>query len=281
MEIVELHNDALLELPDDELLPYLTRIKADGVREILLSIWTTELSDPMGVIAGKKPLLQNADPAKIPRIRLHIEDAWFLTPENIDGFIALRPFSVGLTWNHKNAIAGGADSNGGITKWGREVIKKLESAGIQIDTAHLNRRSFGQFTKITARPILCTHTACDAVHRHRRNLTDRQIKTIIASKGLIGVCFVPKFLGGDVAEHIVHLLSFPGAERHIAIGTDFYGTAELPAELKDYKDFAGLKRILKRRGIDGETIGRILHTNVYEFSRNCRKIKPDTAHPSR
>jgi microsomal dipeptidase-like Zn-dependent dipeptidase len=255
MSIIDLHNDALLELPEDQLPTYLRDAKDAGVTEILLSVWTTELHNPMAEIAEKAAIIKNLN-ADIPICRLHIEDAWFLTKDNIDAFIALRPYSVGLTWNGENNLAGGAESNGGLTEWGRTVIKRLEAANIQIDTAHLNRASFYQFAKVTTRPILCTHTAFDRVHRHRRNLTDRQIRAIIGSNGLVGLAFVPKFLGrAGIMKHISYFTEKFGAG-HIALGTDFYGTAELPARLKDYKDIYDLDIKYKEE---------ILHKNAYAF----------------
>jgi microsomal dipeptidase-like Zn-dependent dipeptidase len=176
MQLFDLHNDALLELPQKDLAGYLKR--QDHGTKILLSVWTTELTDPMKVICERAALIKNR-----PNCLLHIEDAWFLTPENIDGFIALHPVTVGLSWNGKNALCGGALSAGGITKWGYTVIEKLERAGIQIDTAHLNRKSFWQFAKATKRPIFCSHTCFNAVNAHPRNLTDNQVKKIITANG--------------------------------------------------------------------------------------------------
>ena len=136
--MIDLHNDALLKLPPQKLLPYLRRAKAAGVDEIWLSVWTTELKDPLAVITKKQTILnQIAGDPEYPLCRLHIEDAWFATPDNIDKLIVLHPHSVGLTWNAANNLAGGAHSKSGITPWGYQVIKRLEAAGIQIDTAHL------------------------------------------------------------------------------------------------------------------------------------------------
>lgn len=242
--MIDLHNDALLELPANKLLPYLREAKLHGVDEIWLSVWTTELKDPLSIIAKKRTLLNKiAGNPKYPTCRLHIEDAWFLTMENIDKLIALHPHSVGLTWNHANDLAGGAHSKVGITPLGYQVIKRLEASSIQIDTAHLNRRSFWQFTKVTTRPLICTHTALNAVHQHPRNLTNRQIRTIIKSGGLIGLALVPKFLTEtttscvfkSLINHILYYHNkFPNHTLHW--GTDFYGTQYLPQGIKNYQD---------------------------------------------
>lgn len=246
MNMIDLHNDALLELPEKKLLPYLAKAKSDGVTEIWLAVWTTKLKNPLGTIKRKQAILRKiaGDPT-YPLCHLHIEDAWFLTPENLEAFIKLHPHSVGLTWNDANCLAGGAHSKQGITTFGYQVITQLERAGIQIDTAHLNRKSFWQFTKVTTRSLLCTHTAFAAVHRHPRNLTHRQIKAIIASGGLVGLCLVPKFLSNnttscgfhDIIEHISYFRKHFGTQS-LRLGTDFYGTETLPYGVKDYANLA-------------------------------------------
>lgn len=246
--MIDLHNDALLELPCEQLLPYLRQAKAFGCNEIWLSVWTTELNKPLSIIAEKKKILdQIAGNPTYPICHLHIEDAWFLTPDNIQQLIALKPHSVGLTWNATNCLAGGSESHQGITAWGYQAIKQLEFAGIQIDTAHLNRRSFWQFVRVTSRPLICTHTAFARVHRHQRNLTHRQIQTIVNSGGMIGLALVPKFLTKNtlsctVYDLIKHITYF---KRHFPLtnlnwGTDFYGTDLLPKNINGYRDIIHL-----------------------------------------
>ena len=55
--MIDLHNDALLELPTNKLLPYLRQAKNQGVNEIWLSVWTTELKDPLTTISKKRAVL--------------------------------------------------------------------------------------------------------------------------------------------------------------------------------------------------------------------------------
>lgn len=246
--MIDLHNDALLVLPPEELLAYLRQAKIDGVDEIWLSVWTTELADPLAVITEKKAVLDKiADDPQYPVCRLHIEDAWFLTPDNLAQLIDLKPHSVGLTWNAANNLAGGAHSHGKITKFGYQVIQELESADIQIDTAHLNRCSFWQFTRVTTRPLVCTHTAFHAVHRHPRNLTNHQIRAIIKSGGTIGLALVPKFLtkhttSCDIYDLIKHISYFKRNFKTAKLnwGTDFCGTEQLPIGISQYADLNNL-----------------------------------------
>ena len=275
--MIDLHNDALLALPPAKLRTYLQQAKCDGVTEIWLSVWTTRLPDPITTIKAKKRLLDKlaGDPA-YPVCRLHIEDAWFLTTENLDDFIKLQPHSVGLTWNAANALAGGAHSHRGITPWGRQVIAALESAGIQIDTAHLNRRSFYQFARITTRPMVCTHTALNAIHRHPRNLTNRQIRTIVKSGGTVGLCLVPDFLTSnttycgfyDYLKHYLYFIKHFGRE-HLRIGTDFCGTDTLPDGLDNYRALQGLENA---QIIGSSVLRRPLIAYQFGNSSACKRV---------
>ncbi len=261
MVMIDLHNDALLKLPQSKLLPYLKNAKRAGFDEIWLSVWTTELYDPLKTITQKKAILDSiADDPAYPVCRLHIEDGWFITAENLPKLIKLHPHSVGLTWNDKNNLASGAHSRGGITPFGYRVIKKLEAANIQIDTAHLNRRSFWEFARVTTRPLICTHTAFHAVHHHARNLTNRQVRAIIQSGGMVGLALVPRFLTRDhiscdiydLIKHISHFKRrFPCAKLHW--GTDFYGTEQLPAHIKSYTE---IRHLLSAQIIGKSVLGQ-------------------------
>ncbi|MDR0384070.1 MAG: membrane dipeptidase [Christensenellaceae bacterium] len=240
MEIFDLHNDGYdKDLKDKD--------------KILISIWTTELLNPMQTIK------QYRDKIKY----LHIEDAHFLTPENIEEFIRLKPITVGLTWNYDNCLV----QNGHFTKWGKEVVKKLEINDIQIDTAHLPRTAFYEFIKLTKNPLLCTHTAFYGIRRHKRNLTDKQIKIIIKSKGLIGLCLVPQFLTSkvdscdekDILKHYLYYKQFDPDLECFAFGTDFNGTKQLPSGIEDYD---ALSRFIRKYKIK---------TQDFNHRRNARK----------
>jgi len=264
MRLVDLHNDAITSLSPKCFSKYIKRAKKVGVETMLVSVWTTEMQNPLERIREYKKLLGEG-------LLLHIEDAWFLNIDNIEELINLRPFSVGLTWNKNNNLAGGAYDNGGLTPLGRAIVKKLVANGIHIDLAHLNRKSFFQVAKLLkGQKLLCTHTCFDEVHPHLRNLNRKQIQTIVDSGGLIGLTLVSDFLGaGDVWGHIKYFLDNFG-EDNLAIGTDFFGTTNLPKNLKRYKDFRRFKKFLASKGLTDSTINKIYHINYHDFQRTDR-----------
>ena len=272
--LFDLHNDALTFLSPRKFLKYLKASAANNVT-FLASIWTTEMREPMSEIQVRYPVTPCGVPPlylKGEFLRWHIEDLWFVTAENIDELIALRPFSVGLTWNKNNNLAGGALAGGGLTDFGAVVVKKLDAAGILIDLAHLNKTSFYQVAEILAnQKLFCSHTCFAEVHPHPRNLDRKQIQTIVDSGGIIGLTLVGDFLCGkgradfeDVYAHIKYFLDNFG-EDNLGLGTDFFGTKNLPRGLRNYKDFCKFRKFLLKKGLSEATINKIFYLNAYKI----------------
>lgn len=245
VDIFDLHNDALTA-------------RGEAVRgDTVYAVWTTELA------TNEATALIKANSDKM----LAIEDCEHLPldydfPENV--------MYCGLTWNGFNGLAGGAYSDRRLTERGKALIKRLNDKRIVVDTAHLNRISFYEVAE-RANKIICSHTCCYMVKNHPRNLTKEQISVIIQKGGIIGLCFVADFLGGnridDVIRHIDWFLSAFG-DRHLGIGTDFFGTNNLPENLKTYDDFYNLVNAMVKRGYSGAVIGRILYENAATFFYN-------------
>jgi len=261
IRLVDLHNDAITCMSPKRFSAYIKRAEKAGVEAILVSVWTTEMKDPLERIQEYRQIIGGIDTDV--ELLLHIEDIWFVDATNISELIKLRPFSVGLTWNENNNLAGGAYSDGELTPFGKTVIGKLSAKGIHIDLAHLNRKSFFMVAKLLKnKKLLCTHTCFDEVHPHKRNLNREQIQTIVNSDGIIGLTLVGDFLGdGGVLAHIKYFTDNFGTD-NLCIGTDFFGTANPPKGLKKYKDFARLKKRLC-----DETITKIFHMNFHDFQR--------------
>ncbi|WP_274651475.1 dipeptidase [Paenibacillus humicola] len=139
--------------------------------------------------------------------------------------------AAGLTWNHANWGADGAlePRQGGLTKTGKAFVKECNNLGILLDVSHLSERSFWDMADTTAKPLIASHSNARAVCDHPRNLTDDQIKALIAMDGLIGLTFVPQFVKpdanvsvADVLNHVERVCGL-GGEDHLMFGSDFDG----------------------------------------------------------
>ena len=257
-KFVDLHNDAVGVLSPRRFLKYIRRAARAGVGVMLASVWTSEMREPLSEIRRAVETLEKARGVGV-ELFLHIEDAWFVDEDNIGELLELKPFSVGLTWNADNALAGGANGSGGLTELGRAVIEKLVDGHVVIDLAHLNRQSFYQVAEVVVArggQIFCSHACFDEVNPHPRNLDRAQIQTIVEAGGVVGLTLVGEFLTSkkragreDVYRHIKYFLDNFG-EGGLCVGTDFFGTTNLPKGLRRYRDFKRFRRFLRRRGIE-------------------------------
>lgn len=176
---------------------------------------------------------------------------------------------MGLVWNHRNEVASGVAEEGyagGLTAFGREVVREMNRLGMVIDLSHITPPGFFDVLDVSQHPVVFTHGNCRALFDHRRNLTDEQIKALAAHGGVFGISFVRAFMGGDsasletVAAHIDHVCQLLGSADHVAYGSDFDG-AEMVAGLEDVTRLPELTAALLRRGYREEDLAKILGGN--------------------
>ncbi|MFC4307343.1 dipeptidase [Cohnella boryungensis] len=184
---------------------------------------------------------------------------------------------LGPTWNYANWACDGAmePRGAGFTEAGTQLIEECENLGILIDVSHLSDRGFWELAERAKRPFFASHSNARSLLDNPRNLTDEQIRTIIAAKGIVGLTFVPWFAAWpepvrieDVLRHVEHVCSL-GGERHLAFGSDFDGISRHVQGLEHpgrYPDL--INELLKRypeglvRDMAGENAVRFLIENL-------------------
>ena len=173
-----------------------------------------------------------------------------------------------LTWNGKNELASGcAFDEGGLTAFGKEVITKLEKKNIFVDVSHLNEKSFYDVASFVKTPLIASHSNCFSLVPHRRNLKDEQLRLIIESGGLIGLCFHSPFLlceghgSFEMLYRNVHRILSLGGEDCICFGSDFDGGT--PEDCLDsLHKVKNLYAYLKGRGLDSRLLEKIFFSNA-------------------
>ncbi|WP_462222057.1 dipeptidase [Ferruginibacter sp.] len=93
-------------------------------------------------------------------------------------------------------IGKGLNSEGkkGLTKFGMQVVQKMNQLGMMIDVSHLGDQSFWDVIKITTKPIIASHSSVYSLVASRRNLKDDQIRAIAKNGGVIQINFNPGFI---------------------------------------------------------------------------------------
>jgi membrane dipeptidase len=167
-------------------------------------------------------------------------------------------------WNHRNAAADGVeDGDGGLSNFGQALVREMNRLGMAIDASHLNQRGFFELLELSEQPILFTHGNCRALHDHRRNLTDDQLRALAERGGVFGVSVVGAFMAegecdvATMADHVEHAIEVAGPA-HVAYGSDFDGTVRLPRGLESVDRLPNLTAELLARGHDEAELTGIL-----------------------
>jgi len=191
---------------------------------------------PDDIVAAKK---QNKHCLYFSGNGVPIPQDWVSVQEElryIRVFFQLGIRMMHLTYNRRNVIGDGCGepSDGGLSDFGRAVIAEMNKIGVIVDVSHCGWRTSREAAEVSDRPIVASHTTCEAIHEHIRSKPDSVIRAIVNKGGLIGICCIPGFLGGKgniakMMEHIDYAVKTFGAD-HVAIGTDVAYISRMAAE---------------------------------------------------
>lgn len=171
-----------------------------------------------------------------------------------------------LVWNGANDLAGAAGTDDDLTPLGRRALERMRTLGIVPDLSHCNEKSFWSAAAYGGK-LFCSHSNAQTICHHPRNLTDAQIRAIIASDGLIGLTLYPPFVNGthsgtlkDLLAHIDHICSLGGIE-NLAIGSDLDGIDWYLSDGKESSFFTNLAHLMAKSGFLESQIRKILGEN--------------------
>ncbi len=171
-----------------------------------------------------------------------LPQTWVTVDEEL-GYIRLF-FQLGIrmmhvTYNRRNMLGDGCaeTANGGLSDLGRAAIAEMNRVGVIVDVAHSGWRTSLEAAQASSKPMVASHTVCAGLRNHIRAKPDEVIRAICETGGLIGICWIPAFLGGTgdlqaLLDHVDYAVKKFGIE-HVAIGTDVAHTSQhAPAAVK-------------------------------------------------
>jgi len=148
-------------------------------------------------------------------------------------------------------VGWGSSTTLGLTDHGRALVDACNQEGLVIDVAHVNKPGLLEICARSRAPVICSHTACTAVHRSPRGLDDAQLTAVAQTGGIIGVIFATPFIGPGgveaVVAHMDHIRRTQGIE-HVALGTDWEGWVVYPRDLDSAEKLPALTEGLLRAG---------------------------------
>ena len=182
--------------------------------------------------------------------------------------------AVGLTHFGRTMAADGTgeeEAGGGLTRFGRALVRECDRLGIMIDVSHLSERGFWDVLGLAEGPVIASHSNARALCDHPRNLTDEQLRAIARSGGAVGLNACRIFVDpiapslDRLLDHAAHMHGIMGPG-HVGLGLDLVeylpgwsGTA-VP-DLADPGQVPEITRRLLARGAPTDEITGILGEN--------------------
>jgi len=112
-------------------------------------------------------------------------------------FHALGVRYMTLTHNENNDWADSATDeprHGGLTAFGRAVVREMNRCGMLVDLSHVAATTMRDALDASTAPVVFSHSSARAVCDHPRNIPDDVLERLPANGGVAMATFVPKFI---------------------------------------------------------------------------------------
>ncbi|MDR2149213.1 MAG: dipeptidase [Tannerella sp.] len=191
--------------------------------------------------------------------------------EKLERFYQFGVRYITLCHNGDNDIcdsAFGSGEWGGLSPFGRNVVRDMNDWGMMIDVSHSAVSTFYDVLKYSQKPVIASHSSCRALCDHGRNLDDEQIKALAEHQGVMQIALYKEFINNnpdeasidDAIKHIRHVVDLVGID-YVGIGSDFDGGGELIG-CRDASELIRITEKLIAEGFDDESIAKIWGGNL-------------------
>ncbi|MCH9779653.1 MAG: dipeptidase [Alphaproteobacteria bacterium] len=133
-----------------------------------------------------------------------------------------------LTYNAQSVLASGCyePHDGGLTRFGKAVIKEMNRCGMLVDMSHSAAQSTIETIQHSESPIVISHANPSSWHDVPRNKNDEVLKTLAAHGGMLGFSLYPHHLAGgsncdlsSFCEMVARAADLMGVD-HLGFGSD-------------------------------------------------------------
>jgi microsomal dipeptidase-like Zn-dependent dipeptidase len=203
-----------------------------------------------------------------------------------------------ITYNNQSLLGSGWQEpvDGGLTRFGRQVLAELNRLGMVADLSHAGERTTIETIEASARPVCVSHANPRWFRDTARNVSDRVIDALAGRDGLLGLSLYPHHLKdgsgctlADFTAMVARLAERIGVQR-IGLGSDLcqgqpdsvvrwmregrwtFETSDPPARFPESvawfasnRDFPGIAMGLRKVGFSDAETAAIMGGNWHRF----------------
>lgn len=176
---------------------------------------------------------------------------------------------AGLTHFFDNELGGSMHGlkKGGLTPFGRDIVRRMEAKGMIVDIAHLSHTGVAELLAMATRPVVSSHGGVQATCKVNRNLTDDEIRGVAKTGGVIGigywegaVCSTDPRAAAKAMKHVRDLVGIA----HVALGSDYDGATTVRF---DTSQLTQVTQALMDEGFTADEIRAVMGENALRVIR--------------
>ena len=189
--------------------------------------------------------------------------------ENLDRLYDAGFRMAGFTHFFDNELGGSMHGlkKGGLTPFGRDILRRMEAKGMIVDIAHLSHAGVAEVLAMAKRPVVSSHGGVQATCKVNRNLTDDEVRGVAKTGGIIGIgywegaiCSTDPRAAARAMKHVRDLVGI----QHVALGSDYDGATTVRF---DTSQLAQVTQALMDEGFTPDEIRAAMGENALRVIR--------------
>lgn len=152
--------------------------------------------------------------------------------------------------------------HGGLTDFGRDVVREMNSMGMIVDISHVSADTMRDALDATTLPVMASHSSAYTVSENARNVPDDVLRAVSENRGVVMVNFFSLFVVPGVSDDTMRLFAATRRIRKATSNEDDFReamaeyTAQNPIPIGDIETVLDhIEHIAEVAGVDHVGLG--------------------------